>query len=103
MAQRAQERGTDDARREEGAAKKNQETQADKRNVAKSARTRKRRSSTRPAAAWEETTVRRGVEERGEQCCTKSTAHIGRANNGTEGAARCGARVAGRRERKAQG
>ena len=64
MAQRAQERGMDDARREEGAAKRNQETQADKRNVARGARTRKRRSSTRPAAAWEESTVRRGVEER---------------------------------------
>ena len=47
---------------------------ADKRNVTRGARTRKRRSSTRPAAAWEESTVRRGVEERDEQRCTKSTA-----------------------------
>ena len=99
MAQRAQEWGTDDTRREEGAVKRNQETQADKRNVARGARTRERRSSTRPASA----TVRRGVEEREEQRCTKSTAHVGRANSGTEGTARCGARVAEGSDGKAQG
>ena len=103
MAQRAQERGTDDAKREEGAAKRNQDTQADKRNVARGWSTRKRRSSTRPAAAWEESTVRSGVGEREEQRCTKCTAHIGRASSGTEGAARCGARVAGGSNGKAQG
>ena len=85
MARLAQERGPDDARREEGAAKRNQETQADKRKVARGARTRKRRTSTRRAAAWEESTVRSGVEEREEQRCTKSTAHVGRANHGREG------------------
>ena len=93
MAQRAHERGTDDARRAEGAFKRNKVAKADKRNVARGARTRKRRSSTRPAAAWEESTVRRGSEERGEQRCTKSTAQVGRASSGTEGAARCGARI----------
>ena len=35
------------------------------------------------------------MEEREEQRCTKSTTHVGRANSGTEGAARCRARVAG--------
>ena len=65
--------------------------------------TRKKRSSTRPAAAWEESTVRKSVDERGEQRRTKSTAQVGRANSGTEGAARRGTRVAGGRDGKAQG
>ena len=101
MAQRAQERGTDDTRRKEGAAKRNQETHADERNVARGARTRRRRSNTSPAATWEESTVRRGAEERGEQRCTKSTAHVGHVYSGIEGAAKCGARVAGRSNGKA--
>ena len=40
MAQRAHEGGADDARQEEGAAKRNQEAQADMRKVARGARTR---------------------------------------------------------------
>ena len=103
MAQWAQKRGADDARRKNGAAKRNQEMHADKRNVARGSRTRKRRWNTRPAATWEKSEVRRGVEERGEQRCTKSTIHVGRANSGTEGAASCRARVAGGSAGKAQG
>ena len=57
----------------------------------------------RGQAAWEESTVRRGVEEREEQRCTKSTAHEGCANSDTEGAARFRARVAGGSDGKAQG
>ena len=103
VAQRAQERGRDDARQQEGAAKRKQETHADKRNVARGARTRQRRSHRRTAAAWEESTVRRGVEGREEQRCTKCTAHVGRAHSAIERAARSRARVAGGSDGKAQG
>ena len=101
MAQQAHERGADDARQEEVAAKRNREGQADMRKVARRARTRKRRSSTRPAAALEESTVRRGAEDDEEQRYTKGTA-VGRANSGTDGTARCGARVQGGRHGKVQ-
>ena len=67
------------------------------------ARTRKRRSSKCPAAAWEESTVCTGVEDDEEQQYTKSTAHVGRVNSGTDATARCGARVAGGRDGKAGG
>ena len=74
-----------------------------RRKVARGARTRKRRASMCPAAAWEESTVRRGVEGDEEQQYTKSKAHVRRANSGTEETARCGARLEGGRDGKAGG
>ena len=41
------------------------------------------------------------MEDDEEQQYTMSTAHIGRANSGTKGTARCGARVEGGRDGKA--
>ena len=43
----------------------------------------------------EASTVRGGMDGGGEQRCTKSTTHVGRADSDTEGAAACRARAAG--------
>ena len=85
MAQRAHEQRAEEAKQDEGAAKRNQEAQADTRKVARGARTRKRRSSTAQRPPGKSPQRRGGVEDDKEQRYTKRTAHVGRANGGTKG------------------
>ena len=58
VTRQAQEQGADEARQDEGAAKRTRGRTPTRWSIVRSARTRKRQSSTCPEAHWEESTVR---------------------------------------------
>ena len=104
MAQRAHEQGAEDAREEEGAAKRNREAQADTMERSKGCEDKEETVKYVPRGSLGRvnSTQRRG-RRRGAAGTprAKSTAHVGRANRDTEGTARCGARVEEGRDGKA--
>ena len=89
MAQRAQERGTDDA---SARRRSSQEEPSDTRRqeeCGKWCEDKGEKVQYEASGRLEESTVRRGVDEREEQQCTKSKTHVGRANTGTLRTATC--------------